>query len=398
MFKKTKNTTFASVVSLFTLLWGTMASAQETDGFKYNNLTVSPFVNLGYTYDSNVNYDQNETDDQFYTINPGVDLTYTGNDWGLAGSAWFARDTYQEYDELDADRYGQNLEFYRESAKGWRLVLGESYTHSRENDSILDGGNGIWRERDLFELNGALAYQFSEKTGATLSGSYSDLNYKNDLNQYGSLYGWREWSTGLELARKLSEKSNVLLSGNLNQYDSKGAINGTASSSTGYSLMGGFGSRATERISYRILTGAQWFNYADSDMLTGWTYSLDANWIISKKLVASVAGSSYFQPSETQANQAMQVYALSSGLSYRPIRRLTLRCDLAYRREENQYNDIGINMDSTDDMISARLRADYKLMRYVSLYGGVELDDRTSDDETAEYDRQRLILGLQFRY
>ena len=70
MSKKTKNTTFASVVSLFTLLWGTMASAQETDGFKYNNLTVSPFVNLGYTYDSNVNYDQNETDDQFYTINP----------------------------------------------------------------------------------------------------------------------------------------------------------------------------------------------------------------------------------------------------------------------------------------------------------------------------------------
>ena len=84
---------------------------------------------------------------------------------------------------MDEPRYGQSLSVYKESAKGWRLVLGESYMKSRVDDSILDGGRGIWRERDIFELTGALSYQMGERTGITLSGLYSDLNYSNDNNR-----------------------------------------------------------------------------------------------------------------------------------------------------------------------------------------------------------------------
>ncbi len=380
------------------LLSGGRALAQDTRGFKFNNLNVSPYVNLEYKYDSNVNYDRKqEQDDSILRVNPGVDLSFQGDMWGLRGNAWYAYEWYKELDRLNSDSYGESLEVYRESAKGWRFVLGQSYVRDTENDSLLDdGGRGLWREREQFEVTGALSYQFSEKTAATLSGMYSDLSYVNDSNQYEPLYGWKEWSMGLELARKLSEKSNVLLSGSYQQYTSDGATR-VDDSSTGYSLQAGFGSRATERIKYRALTGVSWFDYADGDLLTGWTYSLDASYIINKKWAASVAGSSFFQPSEREANQAVQTYTMSAGLTYKPMRRLSTRYDVAYRREENQY-DVSAAGAATDDRYSLRVRADYKLQRYVTLYGGLEYEDQMSDDSESEFDRYRASVGLNFRY
>lgn len=383
---------------LFSLvLSGQVVLAQNSSGFKFNNLTVSPFVNLEYSYDSNVDYDHGKAyDDTILSVNPGVDFDYKGNDWGLSGDVWYGYEKYQDYEELDANRYGQSLKFYSESARGIRFVLGESYLKSKENDSILDGGRGIWRERDMLELDSALAYQISERTGITLNGMYSNLDYENNVDEYGMLYGWSEWSIGLELARKLTEKSNLLVSGNYQEYESKGAI-GINNGSTGYSLMAGLGSRATEKISYRALVGMSWFDYAGQDQMNGITYSLDANWLINRKWAMTVAGSSYFQPSETEANQAMQAYVLSAGWTYRTTRRLTTRFDVGFRREENQYDyaDVGA---VTDDIYSARLRADYKLMRYVTLYGSVEYQDQTSDLSANEYDRYRGTLGLTLRY
>lgn len=381
---------------LLVLMMAGRSWAQESRGFKFNNLTVSPYVNLEYSYDSNVNYDKSELDDNILRVNPGVDLSYQGNEWGLSGNAWYAYDWYNDYDQLSDDEYGESLQVYRESAKGWRLLLGQRYLHSDQDDSIIDGGNGVWRDRSEYEFNGALSYQFSEKTSATLSGIYSDLSYNNDGDQYDALYGWQEWSVGLELARQLTQKSNLLLSGSYQEYTSDGAKN-VDESSTGYTLQAGFGSRATERISYRVLTGASWFDYAEGDQLVGWVYTVDANWVITKKLAASIAGSSYFQPSEDQANQAVQVYALSAGLTYKPMRRLSTRYDIAFRREENEYAVSSVDA-STDDQIALRARADYELMRYVTLYGGVEYEDQTSDDSVNEYDRYRVTLGLNFRY
>ena len=139
------------------------------------------------------------------------------------------------------------------------------------------------------------------------------------------------------------------------------------------------------------------FDYGSGDQMYGWTYSVDGNWVINKKWAASIAGSSYFQPSEEYANQAMQVYALSTGVTYRPMRKLSTRFDVAFRREENQMQTAA-NDATTDDRYSARFRADYELMRYVTLYGGLEYEDTMSDNKDAEFDRYRASMGLNLRY
>lgn len=387
------------VVSAFGISFGVHAQQPASHGFKLNNLTISPYVNFEVTYDSNVDLNTYEYDDWYLTINPGVDLTYTGNDWGLSGNLWYSYDKYHQYDELDEPRYGESLKGYWESPKGWRFVAGQSYMKSKSNDSILDGGRGIWRERDYFDLQGALSYQVSERTGVTLSGHYSDLNYKNDISKYGSLYGWDEWSVGLEYSRKLTQKSNFLLTGTYQEYESEGAKGGRwKRGSEGFSLMAGLGSRATERITYRAVTGASWFDYGEQGNIVGWTYRLDMNWLINSKWAMTVAGSSYFQPSETEVNQSMQVYTISSGVTYRPVRKLTLRGDVAYRREADEYERAGQSAKMVDNVLSARFRATYHLQQYVSVYAGLEYTDWESDAKYYEYDRILGTLGLNLRY
>lgn len=368
-------------------------------GLRFNNLSVSPFVNLEYSYDSNVDFDKSENKDTIFRINPGVDLTYTGNDWGLTGNGWFSYDMYSKYDILNALRYGETLGFYRESASGWKFTLGESYLKSNQNDSMAEGGKGLWRDRDELSLNSSLSCSLSEKTSISLTGMYTSLNYLK-APQYKPLYGWDEWSLGLEFAYKITEKSNLLLDGGYQGYVSDGAANGVSSQSTGYSLMTGFGSSATKKITYRALAGLSMFDYAGGDQLVGWTYSLDSSWTINRKLALTVAGSSYFQPSEREQNQALQVYALSTGLTYRTTPKLTTRFDFAFRQEQNQYvTQAAPTAGSvTEDRLEARARADYKLMRYVTVYAMLECQKQMSDDAAYAFDRYRGTLGLNLRY
>ncbi|MFO7937607.1 MAG: outer membrane beta-barrel protein [Kiritimatiellia bacterium] len=400
-----KKTLLGSTVGFLSVaLLAQWSQAQESRGFRYNNLSVSPFVNLEYTYDSNVNYaEQDEEDDHIFSVHPGVDLNYKGNDWGLNATVWYRRDFYQDNDRLDEDSYGESMDFFWESPKGLSVMLGQTFTLSSQSDSLTDdsGGNGLWRDRNQFDITAAVSYDFSEKTSATVHGMYSDLWYDRDQDEYGALYGWEEVSVGMELARQLTAKSDLILSGSYQEYYSDGAKNGVSSDSTGYTLMAGFGSRATERIRYRLLAGTSFFDYAEGDELNGFVYNGSVSWMISRRLSATFAGSSQFQPSEREANQATQNYTASAGLSYKATRRLTTSFDLAYRREENEYEynyGNGVSSSGHDDRYSVRLLARYKLKKYASLYAGIEYEDQVSEEETDEFDRYRGTLGLNLRY
>src|SRR5574344_1930283 len=66
-------------------------------GFHFNNLSISPFVNLEYEYNNNVDYDKEKYKDSSFSLNPGIDLKYAGNNWGLEGSAWYGYEWFNKY-------------------------------------------------------------------------------------------------------------------------------------------------------------------------------------------------------------------------------------------------------------------------------------------------------------
>lgn len=403
-FNMERKTLFLTTAASCCLMVGVAAAASDAEhnGFHYNDLSIRPYVNLTYRYNSNVDSDKAENDDSSFTVNPGVDLSYTGNNWGVSGKGFYSYRWYKTYDELNSERYGENAKIYFESERGWKLAFGESYVRKQEDDSIVDGGRGIYRDSEQLEFSGAFSYQLSEYTGIALSAMYTDLDYKRTANKYAPMYGWDEWSGEIELSRKLTEKSNFLVAGGMQTYRSDGAGRGVNNRSTGYTAMAGFGSRATERITYRALAGAMFFDYANSDSCNGWTYRLNSNWVINKKLALSVQGSNYYQPSERQMNQASEVYTLSAGLTYRPIKSVTTNLDVAYRREEDEYNTYRRYSADREDTVSGRFRVSYQLLRNslinADIYGSIEYNNRFADRSEYEFDRYCATVGLKLYY
>ena len=243
-----------------------------------------------------------------------------------------------------------------------------------------------------------------------IQGQYSWLDYENDSNKYYPLFGWSQYSAGVQFGYAASKWTDLLVAAGYSRYnqdidfsDNRILSRTYNEQSDSYSIQAGIGTRATERITYRALMGASWFDYGNAGSSEcGWTYSLSGNWRIHRQVQLSLLGSSYYEPSDEYVGQARKVYTLSGGISYLTLGdRLKLSGNIAWRFDETSYSDINYptayNYDRTH--ISARLAADYILNRWTSIFAHLIYDDVSTDtNRYQEYDRIRGVLGVRFHY
>jgi hypothetical protein len=372
--------------------------AQRSEGVRLGNFKLSPYVSVDATYDSNVRLSADEKADTVYRVNPGLDAEYKGTDWGVVGNAWYAYDLYQKYDVLNASRYGEDLEVYVESVKGWKFRMGERYYFSNQNDSSLTGGgSGVWRNRHEFDIDALLAYEINERLSVGINGMYTDNWFDSDTEKYQPLYGFSSAQVGAEIDYGITQKTALLLNGSYQQYSSDGNVSGESNDSDGYSIAGGVGSRFTERLKYRILVGANVYSYADDTSISP-SVNASLSWKMSERWAATMATATYYQPSETAQAQAKNIWSLSAGVSYKPTERIDMTADLVYRRENNEtMDDQTATRDYETDQYAVRYRAAYWFIRYASVYASAEYTFQ-SEDITDDWERYRLSIGCLFRY
>ncbi len=390
------------------------SEADKPRGFRFFNqhLTIKPYVSLSYSYDSNIETTDKATDDNILMVSPGVDFEWVGDRWSLSGSLWYRYNYYCDYnDQMGENSYGESLTYAwttsKSDEKGWSAVIAERYAYISQADSITsDEGRGIWRDRQTANVSGAVERRFTERWHAALSAQYDYLDYDNDTGKYAPLYGWQEYSFGLEAGFMLSKWTDLIVAGGYSGYrqDSSTGLSGYHydNESDVWSIQGGIGSRATEKITYRLLTGASWLSYGGkSNADVGWTYSLSANWRATRQLTFTALGSSYYQPSERQLGQAVKTYAMSVGVSYLTFGdKVNLTGDVAWRKEDQVYSDyVGYGSNYTEDIFSARIGATYTFNRWVSLFANLIYEKDFCDENSAyEYDRFRGTLGIRFHY
>lgn len=392
---------------------GNGSEADKPRGFRFinNRLTIKPYVALSYTYDSNIDTTRHATDDSIFCVSPGADFTWRGERWELAGTLWYRYNAYCDYSkEMGENSFGESLAYkwsnVSEEGKGWNLLVLERYRYSNQSDDLTSGdGRGIWRDREHLDASGVLERRFTDKWHANVSGQYNWLDYKNDTGRYAPLYGWSQYAAGLEAGYAASKWTDLLISGGYSHYQQKQAhgYRSYKNESQSWTVQGGIGTHATERITYRALMGVSQLEYGGhGDADTGWTYSLSANWRVARQLQLSLLGSSYYQPSERSLGQAVKVYALSGGLSYLTLGdRMTLSGNVAWRREQVVYSDryLASGNDYDEDILSVRLGADYVLNRWTSLFATVIWEENWCDErQSFDYDRFRGTLGVRFTY
>lgn len=393
---------------------GTGSEASKPHGFRFfnNHLTIKPYVALTYTYDSNVDTSHHSVDDSIIGVNPGATFTWRGDRWELAGSLWYRYNAYCDYsDTLGENSYGETLAYQwsnvGEEGKGWNLLLSQRYQFLNQGDSITAAqGRGIWRDRQMVDFSGVLERRFANLWHADIQGQYNWLDYKNDTGRYAPLYGWSQYSLGLEGGYVASKYTDLLIAAGYSHYNQKQGtgIHDYSDESQVWSLQGGVGTHATDKISYRLLMGVSQLEYGGrGNTDCGWTYSLSANWRITREFQASLLGNSYYQPSERSLGQAMKVYALSAGVSYLTFGdKMTLTANLAWHREQNVYSDriLAAGQDYDEDLISAKLGANYMINRWMSVFADLVWEESWcgSGYTAYDYDRFRGTLGVRFHY
>lgn len=372
--------------------------AQRSEGLRFGNFKLSPYVSIDATYDSNIRLQEDDRDDMVYRLNPGLDAEFKGTDWGIVGNAWYAYDLYQKYDVLNASRYGEDLEVYVESVKGWKFRMGERYYFSNQNDSNLTGdGSGVWRNRHQLDVDAILAYEINERLSVGVNAMYTDNWFDRETQKYQPLYGWSSAQVGAEIDYGITKKTGLLLNGAYQLYQTDGELQGEDDQSTGYSLNVGVGSRFTERLKYRILVGGNVYSYADETTISP-SLNGSVSWQMSQRWAMTVASATYYQPSETTRGQAKNIWSLSAGLSYKPTERINMTADFVYRYEDNEtmVNQV-TTKDYVTDQYSFRYRVSYWFVRYASVYAAAEYT--LQDDEVrGDWERYRLSVGCLFRY
>ncbi len=388
------------------------SEADKPQGFRFFNqhLTIKPYVALSYTYDSNVDTTHKSTSDSIFCIQPGADFEWKGERWALVGSVWYRRNAYCEYsNEMGENSYGESLAYKwassEQNERGWSLILSEKYRYTDQSDALGSGdGRGVWRDREALDASGVVPRRFTERLHAEVMAQYNWLDYKNDTGKYAPLYGWSQWAVGAQAGYAASKWTDFLVAGGYSHYTQKKGrgYRNYSNDSQVWTIQAGLGTHATEKITYRALMGVSWLEYgghANADC--GWTYSLDANWRITRQLQASALGKSYYQPSERTVGQAVKVYSLSGGLSYLTLGdKMTLSANVAWRYEDTCYNDrylgYGNNFDET--ILSFRFGADYVINRWMSVFAAFTWEEEWCDVKTYGYDRFRGTIGMRFHY
>ena len=417
----------SSIVTVFAMM-ATVAVAQQgvtkpqtesrPTGIRFfnNHLTIKPYVSLSYTYDSNIDTSHHASDDSIFAVAPGADFVWRGEKWALTGGLWYRYRYYCEYNkDMGENSYGENLAYTYSSSekteKGWTLMLSERYGFYNQSDDLTSrNGRGVWRDREVVDAAAILERRFTERWHADVQGQYNWIDYKNKTGHYAPLYGWSQYSAGLQTGYAASKWTDLLVAAGYSHYEqstnSRGQYlrNHYNNGSDSYTIMGGIGSHATELITYRALMGASWFDYDGAHKTdSGWTYSLSANWRIHRQVQLSVLGSSFYQPSERYIGQAVKVYTLGAGVSYLTLGdRLNLTANISWRYEENVYSDDSYTRRQNYDesWLSARIGADYLVNRWMSVFANLMWEEEWAGNGNSNYDYDRLrgTLGVRFHY
>lgn len=387
-------------------------------------MTLKPYVGLSVAYDSNVDGITDGAEDVFWTVNPALNLEYKAENWLLLGNVFYQYNQYTKNDgrSLRSNHaYGEDLTYrWTDSLpgeKGWSLMLSEKYLKTNQLEDFTDSiGRAYGRDRQEFKFAGALQRRFGKGWHADLNANYYWLDYDSSNQQksaYG-LYGWERWGVGGEIGYAASQWTDILIAASYQGFDQDNRNNnayarhadyGRSSGAKGWTVQGGLGSFATERITYRILGGWSRYQFDEGgENSDGFTYTVSGNWNISETWKTMVLFTSYYQPTEMEYGSSQRVDSLSWGIAHSMVQgKLHGTFDVAFYRRGKEYSAVD-SYDYDLDQFKLRLGLTYVLNRYLQFFGTAEYMNSWCEQSDSpvgslyEYDRFLLTLGLKFTY
>ena len=394
------------------------ALAKPGEGIKIGNLTLSPFVDISVTWDSNVFLtEEDETEDFFLDIVPGIAFVNKTERLIVSGRGWGQFRRYQDETTLDSDTYGEKLGAVWGEEDRLTLGVNEKFIHltdyelgPRSVDTLnLTSQNLMLTEdrterveRDLFDVGPVAEYHVTEKFQVDVGYSYSSVEYETN-----SLFDWYENRGQIEFRQKITDKSSALINGQYSQQSSDGYTN----DSTYYIVRGGWLYEATKKTAFKASAGIESYDFGNTSPLGEdlnadiFSYDIAATWQATEKILVEGMARNGIQPAAQYASNTKEITLASVGASYDITKSWILSLAGSWRYDD--YTGRVVDTDTGElrfkhrRLYGGRLRLDYKpSVKFYDLYAETTYEDSNTNvtDDYGNYDQWRIALGLALRY
>lgn len=394
------------------------AIAKPGEGIKFGQLTLSPFLNVQGTWDSNVYLtEEDETDDFFLDIVPGIAFLNKTERLIISGRGWGQFRRYLDETSLDSDSYGEKVGLVWGEEERLTLAVNEKYIHltdyeiePRGVDTLNLSAQNLMLaedrtervERDLFDIGPVVEYHVSEKFQVDVGYSYGSVDYETN-----SLFDWHENRGQVELRHKITDKTSALVNGQYSEQTSDGYTN----DSTYYIVRGGFLFEATKKTAVKASAGVESYDFGNTTPLGEdlsedlFSYDIVGSWQATEKILVEAMAKNGMQPAAQYIANTKEMTLAALGASYDITKSWILslagswRYD-DYRGKVEDPNDGRLRFKNRE-LYGGRLRLDYKpSVKFFDLYAETTYEDSHTNikDDYGNYDQWRIALGLALRY
>ncbi len=414
----------------------TLSAAASPEGFDNaagywfgGTLNVSPFLNLSYQRDDNVNglreYGKQRArerglsrqfdDANAFVIKGGLNFLLPGNHWRLDGRAFIHNEQYSNVDADDRTDYYEMVILKGWTDGGTTWFIRERYQDIRYDDDFELAEN----DRKVFELVAGGEMAVTDKSKVRASAGYLDYNYDDRAgDDYNRIHGT------VGFAHTLTEKTDWTVSATYTTFDRD------RYDTNAYGVDGKIGlrTRSTDKLTFDASIGAEYFRdykynmyAADGTFLgrkskgddeTSFVYDIGGSWKIDKRLSLRVSGRSEYEPSQDVYDNSLFENSISSVLTYTPGDHWKLTAGVSYERDEynrkvarrtdlngNPYSSVESGGSKrTDDEMRYFATVAYAITRYCSVYANFRYTDISSSIDGYDYDRTRYGAGVTLKY
>ncbi len=389
---------------LFVVAVSAIGFGQPGDGIHMGQWVLSPFMDVGGFYDSNIRQEpEGPQDDMFLDTTIGLRAGYTafnldGNMMGFLSSRTYVETEGEDFNvagEMFRVKHGTREEVLLELSQSLRRVEdidvygAEAAVGGVSPDSVMDA---VTRSRR--DVN-----QVGLSAGRTLTDKMDmDAGYRFDSVGYdrSDLLDLHSHVAQIEVAQCLTDKTAgfVTLKG--------GAQGGEALSGSAeyYAAWLGFKTKGTDKMSYKAGGGVQRYHRPeDQGEETGFNFDASGTWLATDKLTVQGGARNGIQLVPMYEDNAAAFSIFWMGGTYRMAPSVVLSGNGACRVDDYldpvPYN--GAVVDRVDRGVAVRVRADYLVpARFMKVYADASYE--LVDSNVGDYDETRAGFGVQFQY
>lgn len=418
-----------------------IARAGPGDGIRIGSWVLSPYLDLNFTYDSNVYKDgTNEIDDIYFEPELGLRFSSSSetNCTSVRGNLFYSDRQYDTQKNRNLKTYGDNVTFRYGNGRRALIELIQSYRHMDDNDrhasdiessslsgEMVEDSNALDLERDVHQLGASISRRMTDKLELALSYRYSGVIYQNMTHERvdpkdliippGLDLDGHIWQ--LDGSLGLTDKTDLFLTlrqGLQYQEDTEGSADLTT-------IRLGLKSQGSDKLTYSAGAGLERYarpgqsrddqvtsveryeqvGESDGDAQVSFNFNASVNWFITEKLTFRGGGYNGTQFSSFYQRNGLDYISGWAGLGYRFKPSLTFSVRGIYRKDDylDPVTHLGVTQDRLDKRFEGHARIDYVAPgEFLRLYLEGVYDQVDSNFDFVDYVDKRLMVGAIIRY